>query len=472
MSPPFLLHPPRLRHERSPLQPSSTIFVAIHRRSTWPLISDALAVYPFLLAIAYRIAQARSTSRECRARGWAEVADIEEVSDNGSIVSTFGVSDRRRSVVKGYVGSGNGGAGGPREIGTTKKGITRGKTGSLIKADDEEQEDDFEDEEDDVGKAREDSQIARGVPGAADRSLPPVGRERSGDGEDGFRTRRMRLKSKTHRKLKTKDDLARLGGIIKSQQACSGTANRRLPPAGRSSDGGDGFRINGIAKTDGDEQDSRARTRLKGKAQEQGRPGKTWRDFHIATGVLRYCQQRLPAGREAKVGRFSSFPREGRMSWRIPLRGPRDEYLPARCLGSEDLRYRAGEDRNYWRKPTDEQEQDEGRAQDGENGSRHWKMLMADGSPPAGREVKVSGFMSFSREGLRSWRIPLRGPRDEYLPTRYPGSKDLGQCAGMRNQNALQALASDKASVLTIPLFLHHALTYLSDKSKNGIRTA
>ncbi|RPD52577.1 hypothetical protein L227DRAFT_658732 [Lentinus tigrinus ALCF2SS1-6] len=166
--------------------------------------------------------------------------------------------------------------------------ITREKTGTLIKADgrEDEQEDDFEDGEDDVGKVREDSQIARGVPSAADRSLPPVGRERPGDG-------------------------------------------------------GDGFRINGIAKTDGDEQDSRARTRLKGKAQEQGRPGKTWRNCQIATGMLRYCQQRLPAGREAKVSRFF-FPGGGTQSWRIPLRGPRDEYLPARCLGSEDLRQCVG----------------------------------------------------------------------------------------------------------------------------------
>ncbi|RPD60935.1 hypothetical protein L227DRAFT_653173 [Lentinus tigrinus ALCF2SS1-6] len=214
---------PRLRHERSPLQPSSTIFVAIHRRSTWPPISDALAVDPFLLAIAYMIAQARSTSRECRAGGWAEVADIgevEEVSDNGSIVSTSGVSsqDRRRSVVKGAM----------------TKGITREKTGSLIKADDEEQEDDFEDGEDDVGKAREDSQIARGVPSAADRSLPPVGRERSGDGRGRLPDSADEQDSRARERLKSTQDLEKLLNRKRHDPVLPSDASRRPGGQGRS----------------------------------------------------------------------------------------------------------------------------------------------------------------------------------------------------------------------------------------------
>ena len=33
-----------------------------------------------------------------------------------------------------------------------------------------------------------------------------------------------------------------------------------------------------------------------------------------------------------------------------------------------------------------------------------------------GRDLPEQVSDSFPREGLRSWRIPLRGPRDEYLP--------------------------------------------------------
>ena len=42
-----------------------------------------------------------------------------------------------------------------------------------------------------------------------------------------------------------------------------------------------------------------------------------------------------------------------------------------------------------------------------------------------------------------SWRIPLRGPRDEYLPARSLGFEDLRECVGTGNQNALQGACSD-----------------------------
>ncbi len=35
-----------------------------------------------------------------------------------------------------------------------------------------------------------------------------------------------------------------------------------------------------------------------------------------------------------------------------------------------------------------------------------------------GRSLPEQVSRSSPREGLRSWRIPLRGPRDEYLPVR------------------------------------------------------
>ncbi|RPD76873.1 hypothetical protein L226DRAFT_611290, partial [Lentinus tigrinus ALCF2SS1-7] len=203
-----------------------------------------------------------------RAGGRADIHML--VRENGSSVPALGVSDRRKSVVK---------------------GITREKTGMLIKADgrEDEREDDFEDGEDDVGKAREDSQIARCVPSAADRSLPPVGRERSGDGRG------------------------------------------RLPDSA-------------------DEQDSRAREKLK---------------------------------------------------------------------STQDLEKLL-------------------------NRKRHDPVLPSDASRRPGGQGQCFHFLP--EGGTQSWRIPLRGPRDEYLPTRYPESKDIGQCAGVGNQNALQGLETARTA--------------------------
>ena len=56
--------------------------------------------------------------------------------------------------------------------------------------------------------------------------------------------------------------------------------------------------------------------------------------------------------------------------------------------------------------------------------------------PPMGWEVR--SVVSFPREGHSSWRIPLRGPRDKYLPARCPRPEGLRQCGGTGNRNALQ----------------------------------
>ena len=56
--------------------------------------------------------------------------------------------------------------------------------------------------------------------------------------------------------------------------------------------------------------------------------------------------------------------------------------------------------------------------------------------PPTGWEVR--SVVSFPREGHSSWRIPLRGPRDEYLSARSLGLEGLRESAGTGNQNALQ----------------------------------
>ncbi|RPD76854.1 hypothetical protein L226DRAFT_569098 [Lentinus tigrinus ALCF2SS1-7] len=277
MSTPFLLHALDFQPGRSPLQSSSTVFVAIH------------------------------PDRTRKVNGWrldgmaGERADIRKlVGANGSSVPAFGVWDRRRSVVKGTTTKGSKGACFVLVIRIDvilqalrgRRSVSEESREPLIKADgrEDEREDDFEDGEDDVGKERKHSQIARGVPGAADRSLPPVGRERSGEGEDGFRTRRTRLKSKN------KDQ-------------------------GRS---------------------SRART--------------AWKD------------------REKFLNR-----------------NRHDPVLPSdasRRPGGEGItRAKIGFTGNYWRRPTGEQEQDEGPEQDGET---HWKMLsMQEAWRPAGRELNL-----------------------------------------------------------------------------------
>ena len=50
--------------------------------------------------------------------------------------------------------------------------------------------------------------------------------------------------------------------------------------------------------------------------------------------------------------------------------------------------------------------------------------------PDTGRSLPFQVSDSFPREGLRSWRIPLRGPRDEYPPRDF-------LVATRGNQNAL-----------------------------------